>query len=810
MKRFLKYGAATLICALPAFILSGCGGKPKKKENPVAVDISSEEKGSFAQWQENTEIRAAIENREFASARAGINKRLEEDPKDARAHFLLGQCYLGEKNFNKARRSLETAISLDPANRNYTRELGRCHVEIANELMSQDMPSEAAEHLKKAIELDFQPNQSEQKLAEAYAISAQSLIDRGNTADAENLLREALQLLPDRPSLRVKLAQLLIADDRLMEAERTLKSLCETNPEYEQGLTAYAQLLYRMGEVKTAANYVSQALAIAPADAEALKLKAILQNNVPVISPPAPEHITPESAREMVIELESDQRYSQQKKILQTMLSQYPNESWAYLKLSEINEKLELYDQALTDIQIFLQSEPSSDQGRFQQARLMQQRGQLEDSLNVLNRLSETYADQNAILNETGQVYAKMGRFDEAKAAWNKVLSQDSENAATYFNLAQLQMETGDYTGAQQYFEKAVRLEPDNAKFRYFAGLNLIQSGLKDQAHAFWAASKEHLNSEDPYFRRIKNALGDSATTKQVETDMPVVHIPASVIEEAPENPDYQMSLAYARNGQFAEAIAGFRRVLSSDPTNFNALMNLGKVYSVSGSAAQACALYLKALKLAPQNIHALKALANAYSEIGMHRFAAEIASQAKVSHPGQTEGFPNYSASPAAIKNSPRAFTPIINAFLAEKLTQEAQAIVSAGIEEQSQSAEMLLLQGDVHKELGRYESAIESYRKALELEPQNPAPYVKTGDLLIAAGQFTNAVSEYDKALKAGFIDPDTMFVIVDRYRQLGREAEAQRVLGRLKGMNLNQKQIAKLEAHLGSQIINKENTP
>lgn len=809
MKKIMRLTVAALACSLTATIFPGCGGKPKKKENPVAVDTAKVESKDFDDWKENTEIRAAIENGNYASARAEINDRLHTNPKDARAHFLLGQCYLGEKNFNKARRSFEMAIELAPDNRNYSRELGRFHVEIADDLLSKDMPSEAAENYKKAIELDFQPKQTELKLAEAYSISAQALIDRGNASDAENLLREALQLLPDQPSLRVDLAKLLISGDRLMEAERILKALCETNPEYEHGLTAYAQLLYRMGEVKTAANYVSQALSIAPADAEALRLKKLLQNDVPVVTPPVPEQITPEIAKNKLLDLEKSQQLGEQKRILLLLLEQFPNEAWAYLKLSEINEKLENYDQALSDIQNFLTAEPDSDQGNFQFARLLQQKGQLEDSLNLFNRLNSSYADKEAILIEMGQVYAKMGRFDEAKSSWNQVLESDPESAAALFSLGQLQMETGDQNGAQQYFEKAVHLEPGNAKFRYFAGLNLIQSGLKDQAHSFWMASKGLLNSEDPYARRISNALGEATHQPQpLETSLPLVHVPNSVIEEAPADSDYQKALEYARNGYFNEAISGFRTVISRDPSNFNALMNLGKVYSVSGQPAEACALYLKALKLAPQNIHALKSLANAYSEIGMHRFAAEITSQAQVSHPGNIEGFPNYKSSSSAIKNSPRAYRPLIQAFLHEKLIQEAQAMIQSGIDEQNQSAEMLLLQGEIQKELGQYESALESYRKALELEPQSPMPYLKTGDLLIAAGQFTNAAGEYDKALKAGFIDPDTMFIIVDRYKQLGREAEAQRVLGRLKGMNLNQSQLAKLEAHLGSQIIIKEN--
>ncbi len=809
MKKIMRFTVAALACTLTATIFSGCGGKPKKKDNPVSVDTAKIETKDFDDWKENTEIRAAIENGNYASAKSEINDRLQTNPKDARAHFLLGQCYLGEKNFNKARRSFETAVELAPDNRNYSRELGRCHVEIADDLLANDMPSEAAENYKKAIELEFQPKQTELKLAEAYSVSAQTLIDRGSVNDAENLLREALQLLPDRPSLRVDLAKLLIDGDRLMEADRILKALCETNPEYEHGLTAYARLLYRMGEVKTAANYVSQALAVAPADAEALRLRKLLQNDVPVVTPPAPEQITPEIAKNRLLELEKSQQLGEQKKILQQLLAQFPEESWAHLKLSEINEKLENYDQAMTDIQNFLGKEPDSDQGNFQLARLLQQKGQLEDSLNLFNRLATTYTDKEAVLTEMGQVYAKMGRFDEARSSWNRVLENDPEYADALFSLGQLQMETGDQSGAQQYFEKAVHLEPGNAKFRYFAGLNLIQSGLKDQAHSFWIASKSFLNDEDPYTRRINNSLGEATNQPQpVETVLPLVHVPSSVIDEAPADIDYQKALDYARNGYFNEAISGFRTVISRDPNNFNALMNLGKVYSVSGQPAEACALYLKALKLAPQNIHALKSLANAYSEIGMHRFAAEITSQAQVNHPGNVEGFPNYKASSSAIKNSPRAYRPLIQAFLHEKLLQEAQAMIQSGIDEQSQSAEMLLLNGEIQKELGQYESALDSYRKALELEPQSPMPYLKTGDLLIAAGQFTNAAGEYDKALKAGFIDPDTMFIIVDRYKQLGREAEAQRVLGRLKGMNLNQSQLAKLEAHLGSQIIIKEN--
>lgn len=808
MTRLLRLFAAAIACAMVISSISGCGGKPKKKTNPVSAgtSISTDPDKEFSSWDKNASIRAAIENGEYADARAKIMERLDSNPEDARAHFLLGKCYLEEKKLKKAKRCLETAVKRDPENKNFARELGRCLSEISDDFIAKDMPSEAIENLKSAMNYGFQSGQTEDKLANAYQLTAKQLETCGNTTEAENVLREALNLIPDRPSLRIRLAELLIEGDRLMEAERVLKSLSETNPDYEHGLTAYAKLLYRMGEVNLAAEVIGKALSIAPADPEALLVKAQVEKNVAVISPPPPvqEQITPASAKESLVELEKAGKISEQKRILDNLLGQFPDESWAYLKLSETNEKLELHDEALSAIKSYIQANPESDQGKFQLARILQQKGEYEEALNIFNKLAPTYEDKQALLNEMGQVYARMGRFDEARASWNKSLNNDPEHARTLFSLGQLEMETGNTTAAQVFFEKAIRIEPFNAKFRYFTGLNLVQSGLKDQADSFWAASKDYLNEDDPYAKRILRAVGDKVIPPSpADTNIPVVHVPASAIEEAPEEPEYALALEQARAGHFDEAIRGFRTVLQKNPTNFNALMNLGKVYSASGDSARSCTFYLKALKIDPKNIYALRALANSYSEVGLHSFAAGITNQAQTSFPGQLEGFPNYKSSPAAVKNSPRAYQPLARALLDEKLNQEALAVVQSGISEQSESADMLLLQGEVYKELSQFETALESFKKALALEPQNPTPYVKTGDLLVAAGQFSNAIGEYRKALKAGFIDPDTMFVIVDRFQQLGREADATRVLGRLKGMNLNQGQMAKLEAHLEKKM-------
>lgn len=811
MTRLTRLTATLFLCAFIATIFSGCGGKRKKETNPVSAQAPKETTEEFAGWQQSTEIRAQIENKEYEAAQRQLIKTIDADPQNAQAHFFLGRCYLEQNKLNSAKNSLQNAVDLDPLNRDYARELGKCLVKISERQLQQDLPSEAINNLKKALLLEFQPNQTREKLANAYGRTAQNLIDSGNDSDAENLLIDALNQIPDMPSLRVKLAKLLIDNDRLMEAERILSTLTETNPNYEKGLIAYAGLLYRMGEINNAKSVLNQALSIAPADPDALVLKGKIDRDVVAIQPAPDTDESSEQLTEQFQQLEKNGDYAGQKEVLKQLVAKYPAETWAYLELSKINEKLEFYDEALKNARLFAESNPDSAKGKFQLASALTQKGAYEKALNLLKSLDGTQIQQEEILNLSGQILARMGNFEQAREKWNQALEINPEHAATIFSIGQLEMETGKTDQAQHHFEKAIKIDPFNAKYRYFAGLNLIQSQLQQQAHNFWAASIEYLNRQNPYTERIIRALGKenenlqniSNATEPESDNLPVVRVPSSVIDESAPDPEYKQALDYARKGYFNEAINGFRNVINRNPSNFNALMNLGKVYAITGKTARSCALYLKALKIEPSNIHALKSLANAYSDIGLHRFAAGVTSEARTTHPGALQGFPEYEMAPSRIQNNPRAYQPIIEALLAENLNQEALALLQNGIAEQQESANLLMLQGEVYKELGQFDTALESYRKALQLEPQNPQPYVKSGDLLLSAGQYTNAIQEYKKALKAGFIDPDTMFVIVDRFKQLGRETDARRVLGRLKGMNLNQHQVAKLEAHLGAPI-------
>jgi len=803
--------------AMLALNLAGCGGK-KKSKNPVAPvsETAAAEDGKFSTWADNAKIRAAIDSQDYATARSLASSRISESPDDARAHFLLGQALKGENKLELARKSFETATELAPNDRNYARELNECLSLMIDAALADDMASEAIEIGKKLLQAGYKTAEVEPRLAKAYSITADKLIATENMVEAESMLREAVNLLPDQPETRLRLAQLLMQGDRLMESERMLRSLTETHADFAPGLTAYAALLQRMGEVRKASDMVNKALQLDPENSEAVELRASFARDLPAGATAASESTTSiETINARLKTLERTGNLSEQKKLLENLVALYPAESAALLNLSIVCEKLGMIDEAYKYAEQYQNASPDSLQGKLQMARCLYQLGQNDRAMSLIEEIEPTYPDKLEIMAEKGQVLARSGNFEEARKVWQQVLTTDPDHVATLFNYAQLEMESGKNKEAQEYFEKAIRKEPFNHKYRYFAGINLIQSGLKDQAYSLWSASRSSLNPEDPYAARILRALGEENTqTSAISLSSPPpplsapttpatapVYVPQGVIEESPADADYDRALEYARGGFFSEAIESFKQVLQKNPENFNALMNLGKVYTATGSHEKACANYLKALKIDPRNVFALRALANGYSEIGMHSLAAEITEQVRLSHPDQLENFPRYAQKTP--KSNPRAYEPLAGAMIDEGLFNEAMAVINTGIAQQGDLNTLHLLQGDVYKSQGQYEAALNAYKTALSREAHNPAPYIRMGDLFVASGQLTSAADEYHKALKAGFIDADSMFEIVDRFRKIGRDIDAQRVLGQLKGMNLNQAQLKKLDLRLGTNL-------
>ena len=107
-------------------------------------------------------------------------------------------------------------------------------------------------------------------------------------------------------------------------------------------------------------------------------------------------------------------------------------------------------------------------------------------------------------------VLVKIGRFDDAVRAWRNAITYNGESAARRADLGEaLAAASGGVVTAEAKaeFDRAVALDPSEAKARYFIGLAAEQDGRKDDAANVWRAMLASAPADAPWRSLVQQAL---------------------------------------------------------------------------------------------------------------------------------------------------------------------------------------------------------------------------------------------------------------------------------------------------------------
>ena len=86
-------------------------------------------------------------------------------------------------------------------------------------------------------------------------------------------------------------------------------------------------------------------------------------------------------------------------------------------------------------------------------------------------------AEPDSLIKE-GNSYYNEGLYNDAISMYEKVLDQNYESAALYYNLGNAYYKTKDMASAILYYEKALKLDPDNPDLRH--NLSVANSKIAD------------------------------------------------------------------------------------------------------------------------------------------------------------------------------------------------------------------------------------------------------------------------------------------------------------------------------------------
>jgi tetratricopeptide (TPR) repeat protein len=106
-----------------------------------------------------------------AEAMKEVQQAIMDEPTFARAHYILGQLFLGQNDAPNANIALKRAVELDPANASLQNDLGWV-------LLASGDVAAAIEHLERAVQLNPADDLARQNLAKARAMAQQGRLKK--------------------------------------------------------------------------------------------------------------------------------------------------------------------------------------------------------------------------------------------------------------------------------------------------------------------------------------------------------------------------------------------------------------------------------------------------------------------------------------------------------------------------------------------------------------------------------------------------------------------------------------------------------
>jgi cytochrome c-type biogenesis protein CcmH len=196
-------------------------------------------------------------------------------------------------------------------------------------------------------------------------------------------------------------------------------------------------------------------------------------------------------------------------------------------------------------------------------------------------------------------VYMRLGRFDDAIAAWHKAIGLNGDSATREADLGEAVVAgaNGVVTAeAKQTFESAVALDPHEPKARYFIGLADEQDGNRDAAASTWRALLGDAPAGAPWVSFVREALARATGEPVPEASGPGPNDVAAAGNMSDEQ----------RSQMIRAMVARLADRLHSDGSDVNGWLQLVRAYAVLGDrdkAKDAAADAKRALSSRPDEI---------------------------------------------------------------------------------------------------------------------------------------------------------------------------------------------------------------
>ncbi len=309
-----------------------------------------------------------------------------------------------------------------------------------------------------------------------------------------------------------------------------------------------------------------------------------------------------------------------------------------------------LFDKSIQHLEEAVNTDPNLKDAHYHLACAYRETGNLEAATNAVTetlRLDPDYKPVHELVEKIkqthynrGKSYLNNSRYSDAIAAFQNVITLDSDFTAAHFDLGVAYLKLENFARAVDVLQKTVAL--DRTHKAALHALALAYFGLHELENARNAAkdalqidpnyqpAKSLLEAIDPNFTDIPidDTSEEQDATPEQEIDIPETQPTEQTQQEdesdsqstteepdtpVPEKTDIQKDLdrglIFLSNNQYNNAAAAYKKVIKADPNCIDAHYGLGQTYLEVGAFDDAKSAAEEALKLDPRHKPSLELL---------------------------------------------------------------------------------------------------------------------------------------------------------------------------------------------------------
>lgn len=568
-------------------------------------------------------INELIKEKKFEQAKKELNEIIKGDEKNIEALKMLGLCHINLGEFKEGQGIFETVVKYkDDATswfylaNCYDNQDDYLHAIAAYEevlrmrssfvdayknlavvYVKNKEPQKAVDTVKKAMEFTGNNDYT------IYYIAGTACMAMKKFEEAVKFLEQAIELNPEHAQLYNNIGTCYVTIGSLDKAYDNFLKASEYEPENSITYFNIASILQLQNKHSEACEFFRKAYMLEPQDnyLVALALSEVKSNQMEE----AIRHYKllvahhPEKHNfqyNLACCYDAVGEYTNAIGILAHLVLLNPKSvsmarrlAGIYAKIGQFMNAKELYEKILIQGNV-------SFEIYYEFAHICVKTGDTDKAEKILKKVVELNPEFAPAHKDLGVLYLNKRLFDYAEDEFNIALNIAPDDFDILFEYANYLHSTTDFQKADEYYQKAIAINPHNIDALGFSALNKIHLKDFDKAYEQIEHVLKHVsNNGFMYF------IAGKIKYLQEQYDDAKMFLIKSYELEKTHDAENLLGLCYYELGDYSQANAIFISMLKDNPLNVNLLLNSAKCYQKLGDKDSALAALDKVVEAFPE-----------------------------------------------------------------------------------------------------------------------------------------------------------------------------------------------------------------